>query len=158
MIKIHFCHSKGIVGAAIRAITFSEFNHVAIELDGVIYHSTFLKGVHALPAEGFVDGYDHVETFEIQGTDEQKAREWLTSQLGAGYDLSALVALPFREDWQKPGRWFCSEFAAALLIVLEYIGDLFEESRIAPERLRVILVALRGKCGTHEIGSVAEPR
>lgn len=141
MIRVHFCYSKGLAGAAIRALTFSNFNHVAIELGGKIYHSTFLDGVHTVPAGGFVDHYHRVETHEIEGLDEEHAREWLERHLGAGYDWRALVALPFRESWQEPAAWFCSEYGAGLFVALNYLCECFEESRITPEALRLMLKA-----------------
>lgn len=149
MIKIHFCYSKGIVGVAIRAATFSNFNHVAVELNGTIYHATFSNGVHKIPADGFTDHYHKVETHEIHGLDEEKAKEWLESHLGAGYDWKALVAMPFRENWQEPDRWFCSEYGTGLMVALEQLGDCFEESRITPEAFRVMLLVRQrvvGEC------------
>lgn len=143
MIRVHFCYSKGLAGAAIRALTFSNFNHVAIELNSTVYHATFLNGVHTVPADGFVDHYHRVETHEIEGLDEEHAREWLERHLGADYDWRALVALPFRESWQEPGAWFCSEFGTGLFIALQYLRDCFEESRITPEALRLMLNARR---------------
>src|SRR5690554_2181120 len=141
MIKVHFCYSRGFAGAAIRALTFSNFNHVAIELNGTIYHSTFPEGVHTVPAHDFVEQYHRVETHEISGLNESLAQEWLKSHLGADYDWRALVALPFREPWQRAGAWFCSEYGAGLFVALEYLCECFEESRITPEALRLMLKA-----------------
>jgi uncharacterized protein YycO len=38
------------------------------------------------------------------------------SQKGKKYDWGAVLGIPFREPWEDPGRWFCSELVEAAFI------------------------------------------
>ncbi len=46
--RIWFCRSNDIGGWLIRLLTFSHWNHVAIELHGVIYEAMAGQGVRIL--------------------------------------------------------------------------------------------------------------
>lgn len=92
----------------------SRWNHVAIEVDGVIFHSTGWKGVHVTTTEALQADYK-VETVDIDGLQETAVTTFLKSQLGKGYDWGAVFAMPFRADWHDPKKWFCSELVAATL-------------------------------------------
>lgn len=143
--KIHFCRSKGIAAWLIRVGTMSAFNHVAVEVDGHIIHSTGARGVHQLArASDLKKDYYRIEAVSIEGVDREAAFGFLRGQLGKGYDWGAVFAMPFRAGWRDRYRWFCSELAAAALeaggLKLRLPGY-----RITPRDLYVALPVTEGK-------------
>lgn len=115
MIRLHFCRSRGPAAWLIRVGTMSAFNHVAIEVDGNITHSTGGEGVHRVTWAQLKSGYHRIETVEVRGILPDAALEFLADQLGEGYDWGAVFAMPWRARWRDSDRWFCSELAAAAL-------------------------------------------
>lgn len=113
--KIHFCKSRDIGGSLIRLFLFSRWNHVAIEIGGVVFEAVSRGGVRAVPAAQFRKLWHKVKTVEVSVADPKESLYFLKRQLGKPYDWMALVALPFREDWHKSGKWFCSELVAEAL-------------------------------------------
>ena len=67
--------------------------------------------------------------------------EFLTSQLGKPYDLTAIEALVTGRDWTTPDSWFCSELqAAALRHCGWFASDLASGfSKITPRDLLLII-------------------
>lgn len=139
MIKVHFCRSRGIAAWLIRVGTMSAYNHVAIEVDDHVIHSTGSDGVHeVLSADNLRADYHRIETVEVEGVDHADALDFLLNQFGKGYDWGAVFALPFRASWRDPNRWFCSELVAAALAA----GGLelrLPQYRITPRDLYVAL-------------------
>lgn len=121
MVKVHFCRSSGPAAWLIRAGTMSRWNHVAIEICGEVYHATGLKGVHKTQIKTLKKHYE-VETIclpELSSLQQvNTGLAWLEKQLGKGYDFGAILAFPFRTNWQDPDRWFCSELVAAVLRIM----------------------------------------
>ena len=114
--NIIYCRSSGAVGFLIRLFTLSKWNHVAIEHKGNVIDSTFKAGVAVTSKEKFLKKYPVHAIRKINGVNEEVSWKFLKAQLGKGYDYKAIVALPFREDWQRDSKWFCSELAAAAII------------------------------------------
>jgi|AntRauTorcE11898_2_1112593.scaffolds.fasta_scaffold22767_3 uncharacterized protein YycO len=115
MVKVHFCRSRNIGGLFIQLVTFSRWNHVAVEISGVVFDATLAHGVASWSFKNFRSHYSTIETIELQTIEQGKALEFLKDQIGKPYDWTALLALPFRSGWQKSSRWFCSELFAAML-------------------------------------------
>jgi len=137
--KIWFCKTNDLGGWLIRLFTFSTWNHVAIEIDGVIYDAMAGKGVRLMSAWGFEHRWDKAVSVPVTVQDKQAAMEFLSSQLGKPYDWMALFAMPFRTTWQSPHRWFCSELAAKALLVSGYGPFNVQEYRITPRDLWISL-------------------
>lgn len=114
--NIIYCKSNTLAGKLIRLFTFSQWNHVAIECNGIVIDSTAKKGVAAYVKSDFLRKYDDVRIEKLTGVSEAQSWLFLKSQVGKGYDFRAIVALPFRKSWQDDTRWFCSELVAAALI------------------------------------------
>lgn len=110
--KIWFCRSNDLGGFLIRLCTFSQWNHVAIEIDGVIYEAVTSAGVRKMSAYGYDQRWDAAEAVEVPLTDKQGALDFLEEQVGKPYDWCGIIALPFRKSWQDPEAWFCSELGA----------------------------------------------
>lgn len=114
--KIHFCKSTGLGAMLIRFFTFSRWNHVAIEVGGVVFEAVTRAGVRAVPAHNFPRLWGKVESVDIAVPDQVAAERFLKAQLGKPYDWKAIFALPFRESWHRAGKWFCSELVAEALL------------------------------------------
>jgi uncharacterized protein YycO len=47
---------------------------------------------------------------DVECPDPEAGLQWARSTLGLPYDWSGIFGIPFRRrDWQRPGRWYCSE-------------------------------------------------
>ena len=112
------------MGQAIQTST-GNYSHVALFLDGFIYHARVEGGVLAQsPEDFFEDGkvYDLYRYAEIDCTDVKKRAK---SLLGAPYNAS------FYPDGDG---YYCSQFIAELLPIFETIPMKFgdEEQEISP--------------------------
>ena len=99
------------IGQAIQEST-GNYSHVAIFLDGFIYHATTEGGVIAQSPEDFFEAeriYDLYRYAEIDCTEVKKRAE---SHLGAPYNAS------FYPDGDG---FYCSQFIAELLPIFETI-------------------------------------
>lgn len=146
MIKLHFCRSQNIGGYAIQAATFSRWNHVAIEVGGLIYDATLSHGVKRWPPGSMHQNYDEVQTIELSVPNELAVIRFLDAQVGKRYDWTALVALPFRADWHRENKWFCSELAAAALQAggVKWLYVALPDHRVTPRDLWVFSWAVKG--------------
>ena len=112
------------MGQAIQAST-GNYSHVAIILDGRVYHATVEGGVLVQSPEDFFETekvYDLYRYAEIDDTEVKKRAENL---LGAPYNAS------FYPDGDG---FYCSQFIAELLPIFETIPMKFgdEEEEISP--------------------------
>lgn len=114
--KVHFCKSNDIGGLIIRLFTFSRWNHVAIEVGGVVYESVTAGGVRRVPARSFPRLWEKTTSVEVSVENPAEMLAFLNAQVGRPYDWSAIFALPFRKSWQARDKWFCSELVAEALI------------------------------------------
>ena len=105
------------MGQAIQAST-GNYSHVAIFLDGKVYHATVEGGVLAQSPEDFFEaekGYDLYRYAEIDDNEVKKRAENL---LGAPYNASF---------YPNGDGFYCSQFIAELLPIFETIPMKFGE-------------------------------
>ena len=105
------------MGQAIQAYT-GNYSHVAIFLDGQVYHATVEGGVLAQVPEDFFEAgkvYDLYHCEQIDCTEVKKRAE---SLLGSPYNAS------FYPDGDG---FYCSQFVAAILPIFETIPMKFGE-------------------------------
>jgi len=114
--KVYFCRSNTLGGWLIRLLTASNWNHVAIEVGGVVYEALASTGVIKTPVHLYKIR-DGTETVVLPGTPSVATQWYLEQQVGRPYDWFALVAMPFRARWQRPHKWFCSELVTKALAV-----------------------------------------
>ena len=112
------------MGEAIQAST-GNYSHVAIILDGRVYHATVEGGVLAQSPEDFFETekvYDLYRYAEIDDTEVKKRAENL---LGAPYNASF---------YPNGDGFYCSQFIAELLPIFETIPMKFgdEDEEISP--------------------------
>ena len=106
-----FVRENTEMGQAIQAST-GYYSHVAIFLDGKVYHATVEGGVLAQSLEDFFEaekGYDLYRHAEIDDKEVKKRAETL---LGAPYNASF---------YQNGDGFYCSQFIAELLPIFETI-------------------------------------
>lgn len=146
--KAHFCRSNCIGGRLIRLVTFSHWNHVAIELDGYVYEALGSKGVIKTSCDRW-GGWAAVHTVSIDAHSELDMRLFLERQVGKPYDWIALLALPFRKDWQREDKWFCSELFAAALVQGGYtaLAHTLPNHRVTPKDALIVARLLEAPCG-----------
>lgn len=110
-----FVKDDSDIGQAIQAST-GNYSHVAIFLDGQVYHATVEGGVITQSPEDFFEAekvYDLYRYAEIDCTEVKKRAE---SHLGAPYNVS------FYPDGDG---FYCSQFIAELLPIFEPISMKF---------------------------------
>lgn len=115
-IKILFAKSYTLGGVFIRTALFSDHNHVGVQVDDVVYDSTFKNGVAVSSIDEFYSDWRVTDELWISVPDGEGLLKFLQDQLGKKYDWKAVVSLPFRRNWHSPKRWMCSELAAEALI------------------------------------------
>lgn len=126
-LQLFFGAGKSWRSRLIRLITWSRWSHVAIVDGGDVIEAAGGQGVRRTPMGLLKAKYgEDWEIREIDG-DIEKARE----MIGREYDTSGLAGWFFRQLWEDPERWFCSELVA-------YASDLYPDDtayKITPEDL-----------------------
>ena len=105
------------MGQAIQAST-GNYSHVAIFLDGFIYHATVEGGVLAQSPEDFFEAEKVYDLYRYEQIDCPKVKKRAESLLGAPYNAS------FYPDGDG---YYCSQFIAELLPIFETIPMRFGE-------------------------------
>ena len=112
------------MGQAIQAST-GNYSHVAIFLDGSIYHATVEGGVLAQSPEDFFEAEKVYDLYRYAAIDCPEVKKKAESLLGAPYNAS------FYPDGDG---YYCSQLIAELLPIFETIPMKFgdEEQEISP--------------------------
>ena len=112
------------MGQAIQAST-GNYCHVAIFLDGFIYHATVEGDVLAQSPEDFFEAEKVYDLYRYPGIDLKEVKKRAESLLGAPYNAS------FYPDGDG---YYCSQFIAELLPIFKTIPMKFgdEEEEISP--------------------------
>ena len=99
------------MGQAIQEST-GNYSHVAIFLDGYIYHTTTEGGVIAQSPEDFFEAEKVYDLYRYPGIDLKEVKKGAESLLGASYNAS------FYPDGDG---FYCSQFIAEILPIFETI-------------------------------------
>ena len=119
-----FLKDDSDIGQAIQAST-GNYSHVAIFLDGSIYHATVEGGVLAQSPEAFFEAEKVYDLYRYAAIDCPEVKKKAESLLGAPYNAS------FYPDGDG---YYCSQFIAELLPIFKTIPMKFgdEEEEISP--------------------------
>ena len=109
--RVLFSTSKLPGAAVIRAVTWSDWSHVAI-IDGEEVIEATWPAVRVSPLAGVLAKHSRNIIVDIPCQDPAAVLAALRSQVGKPYDLTALFGMLVRRDWQEPDAWFCSELVA----------------------------------------------
>ena len=112
------------MGQAIQATT-GNYSHVAIFLDGFVYHATVEGGVLAQDPEDFFEAGKVYALYRFEQIDCTEVKKRAERLLGAPYNAS------FYPDGDG---FYCSQFVAEILPIFETIPMKFgdEEEEISP--------------------------
>ena len=112
-----FVKDDSDIGQAIQAST-GNYSHVAIFLDGFIYHATVEGGVLSQSPEDFFEAEKVYDLYRYAAIDCPEVKKKAESLLGAPYNAS------FYPDGDG---YYCSQFIAELLPIFETISMKFGE-------------------------------
>ena len=119
-----FVKNDSDIGQAIQEST-GKYSHVAIFLDGQVYHATAEGGVLAQSLEDFFEHGKVYDLYRYEQIDCIEVKKRAESLLGAPYNAS------FYPDGDG---FYCSQFVAEILPIFETIPMKFgdEEEEISP--------------------------
>lgn len=119
-----FVRENTEMGQAIQAST-GNYSHVAIFLDGQVYHATLEGGVLAQDPEDFFDAGKVYDLYQYEQIDCAEVKKRAESLLGAPYNAS------FYPDGDG---YYCSQFITELLPIFDTIPMKFgdKEQEISP--------------------------
>ena len=112
-----FVKDDSDIGQAIQAST-GNYNHVAIFLDGQVYHATVEGGVLAQSPEEFFEHGKVYDLYYYEQIDCTEVKKRAESLLGAPYNAS------FYPDGDG---FYCSQFVAEILPIFEPIPRKFRD-------------------------------
>jgi hypothetical protein len=114
MIRLHFIKGEGVGDKLIQTVTWSDWSHVALEINGRIYEAT-LNGVRTVSLEDFLRYYDEKKithkAYRLHGLDEAKVWNRAIGELNKPYDYTTLITHYFKIDYTERDKWMCSEYA-----------------------------------------------
>jgi len=99
------------MGQAIQAST-GNYSHVAIFLDGKVYHATMEGGVLAQSPEDFFEAEKGYDLYRYTEIDDKEVKKRAKNLLGAPYNASF---------YPNGDGFYCSQFIAELLPIFETI-------------------------------------
>ena len=105
------------MGQAIQAST-GNYSHVAIFLDGQVYHATVEGGVLAQSSEDFFEAEKGYDLYRYTEIDDKEVKKRAESLLGAPYNAS------FYPDGDG---YYCSQFVSEILPIFDTIPMKFGE-------------------------------
>lgn len=127
--RVLFCTSDKIGASAIRAVTWSDWSHVALLLDDGTVIEAVWPSVRRVPLQEVLDKHPRWAIVEFPDVGGYEARA--LSQIGKPYDLAGMLGLGINRDWQSDDKWWCSEFLA-------WLAERFRDAtlhRVTPQHL-----------------------
>ena len=134
MIEVRFMKTRGIIARLIRWFTWSEFNHVDINVNGKWYGASRTFGVHRSDKQR--PSYIYAEKLFISSTPEEReyVLRFLEGELGKSYDWRGIFGFILRKNLHHRDKWFCSEYVGTALNYVE--GRYFEDTfKLSPNSL-----------------------
>jgi hypothetical protein len=110
-VKVLFCTSNLPGAAIIRAVTWSKWSHVAL-IDGDEVIEAVWPEVRVASLDDVIKNHSSHCVVDIPCESTERIISAARSQIGKGYDLTALFGLFVKREWQEPDKWFCSELVA----------------------------------------------
>jgi uncharacterized protein YycO len=110
-VKVLFCTSTLPGATLIRAVTWSNWSHVAL-IDGDYVIEAAWPVVRRVPLVDVLKKHNHFQIVDLPCDNPRGVIEAAKSQIGKPYDLTALFGFLAHRDWQDTNKWFCSELVA----------------------------------------------
>lgn len=109
--RVLFCTSKLPGAVLIRAVTWSQWSHVALVDGDEVIEATW-PTVRVAPLAEVIAAHSAHVIVDLPCHSPDEVIKAARSQVGKPYDLTALFGLLMHRDWQEEDRWFCSELVA----------------------------------------------
>lgn len=108
---VGFCRRHGLGLLTRGARPGGRWGHTALwdEERSCFSEALMFKGVVETPHEHWFSKWSAVELVAVPVPDPGAGIRFARSTLGHGYDYLGAFSVPFRDDWQDPSRWYCSE-------------------------------------------------
>jgi hypothetical protein len=92
-------------------------SHCIIDAGEMLYEATMLHGVRVVDRATALDGQTIVKETRYQVPDAPAGIVFAQSQVGTPYDWPGALGLGLTpgRDWRQDDKWFCFEFAGAVL-------------------------------------------
>lgn len=109
--RVLFCTSKLPGAVLIRAVTWSQWSHVAL-IDGEEVIEATWPAVRIAPLSDVIAKHSAHTIVDLPCQSAGEIIKAARSQVGKPYDLTALFGVLMHRNWQESGSWFCSELVA----------------------------------------------
>lgn len=114
-LDIALFRGRGLLSAAIRWQTASQYSHAAVVLpDGKIIEAWQGEGVRITTLDS-VQGVDFFKVW-LTSTQRDEVLRFLAGQIGMGYDYLGVLRFLTRFRGAPDNRWFCSELVFAAFL------------------------------------------
>lgn len=119
-IRVRFIASRGFVGASIRALTGSLFQHVEFGTpEGTWIGAHWQHGIQERPADYCVCTREYVYEIPCEKAQQDALVAWARGQIGTKYNLKDIAGLLFQNrSLTSPHRYICSQFCTDGLLMI----------------------------------------
>ena len=106
-LQLFFSNTRSLASYCVRFATWGEYGHVGLYRDDTIIEAN--STLNKVVCRSFEPS--EYSQFVIKEYDIPAKPVWdiISSQIDKPYDWSAIYGFLFRQDWQSPDKWFCSE-------------------------------------------------
>lgn len=118
-LRVIYCRRLSLDSLAIRLAAWGgPWSHCGIVVGDSVVESLARRGGVVVTTLAEVVGRSAAhEIVDIDCPDPQRGISWALSTVGAGYDWTGVVGIPFRRrQWADDGQWYCSEHVERALI------------------------------------------
>ena len=138
-VTVVFATNNQPASLVIKLFTLSHWSHVAIlDDEGYIFDSTLLSGVRRIHFDEWKEHYRELDFTIFPVKDRKKAYEFLSSQVGKGYDALGIFSFILRKNYEDKNKYFCSE------LVAQTVGVKYKPWRLSPQFLLQFYKTLKG--------------
>jgi hypothetical protein len=137
IIKFHCYKGTSWLSKLIKFRTLSEYSHIAIEIDNIVYEAWTSDGCNG-GVKSHSPLFYHSEgtkfdTYSFEMKNIQKYKNFLEMQVGKKYDWKAIFNFALNWNKQNSDAWFCSELAD-LFFIFEIQNYIAETKLVSPGR------------------------
>lgn len=118
-LRVIYTRTRSLSTVLIRAgAWWGPWSHCGlVDGDDVIESLALKGGVVITPLAEVIKRSSVASVVDIDCPVPQRGLEWARSTVGAPYDWTGVLGIPFRgRNWQEPDAWYCSEHVEAALV------------------------------------------
>lgn len=126
MLQLNFHHWDSFISKMIRIVSGGFYNHVSIQIDGVIYEAHINCGVRRVELSEWDNSTVYSSrSFYVPPKRQKQVIIWLDKQVWKKYDLLGVLSFVWIFIKQKKGKFYCSELA--MIALMKSFGIFSEE-------------------------------